>query len=386
MTPVTSTLTWLDFSEAERRRALQVVELFAMHETRDELGLGAIRDAFADAMFPGISTVQRRARYFLFVPWIFRAAEGRGGDALANTRKAELALIGVLAQSEDTDGVIGLRVGTQLKQLPSMIYWQGVARWGIRRPRGTREQWSRSHRNSGATDDGERLDALSWWHDNLVKPPPDFPHEASLALSTSEAEYLAERITTSCPGTLLSWLILRRQPWERTTFAWELPMRSELQSQHARLLDHAQRFSEAMHGAALLYNLMLAEATEDEDRRDQYEDALDTWRNQASQQWDVTDFWALTAEVASRHDRRARRFVDAWLELVRDGVDPGGSAAARELVREREHEVKRRYARLSYDSARDTWRGAAGAGQLEYRWASAQRQLLDIVNALTERD
>jgi len=141
-----------------------------------------------------------------------------------------------------------------------------------------------------------------------------------------------------------------------------------------------------MYGAAILYNLMLAEATEDEDRRDQYEGALDTWRNQASQQWDVTDFWTLTAEVASRHDGRARRFVDAWLELVRDGVDPGGSATARELVREREHEVKRRYARLSYDSARDTWRGAAGAGHLEYRWASAQRQLLDIVNALTERD
>ena len=67
-----STLSWLDFSEAERRRALQVVELFAMQETRDELGLGAIRDALSEAMFPGISTVQRRARYFLIVPWVFR--------------------------------------------------------------------------------------------------------------------------------------------------------------------------------------------------------------------------------------------------------------------------------------------------------------------------
>ena len=54
-----------------------------MRETRDELGLGAIRDAFAEALFPGISTFQRRARYFLFVPWMFRAAEQRcAGDRL----------------------------------------------------------------------------------------------------------------------------------------------------------------------------------------------------------------------------------------------------------------------------------------------------------------
>ncbi len=90
---VTSSLTWLDFSDAERRRALQVVELFALRETRDELGLGAIRDGLADALFPGTSTVQRRARYFLFVPWIFRAAEGKTGDLLAQARKAELALV-----------------------------------------------------------------------------------------------------------------------------------------------------------------------------------------------------------------------------------------------------------------------------------------------------
>src|ERR671935_260693 len=57
-----SSLTWLDFSDAERKRALQVVELLGRPETRDELGLGAIRDAFANALFPGMSTVQRRAR------------------------------------------------------------------------------------------------------------------------------------------------------------------------------------------------------------------------------------------------------------------------------------------------------------------------------------
>lgn len=377
-----SSLTWLDFSDAERRRALQVVELFALRETRDELGLGSIRDALADAMFPGISTVQRRARYFLFVPWIFRAAEGKAGDLLAQTQKAELALVSVLAAGDDTDGVIGSRAGQRLKQLPSMIYWQGLERWGIRRRRGTREQWARARRPQTTTDDGEHIGALAWWHDNLVDPPQGFPHEASLALLPEEAQYLAERITSSCPGTLLAWLITRGRPWEPTHFAWELAVRNELGAEHLRVLDHAQAFSEAMNGAALLYNLMLAEETEDADRQDQYDVRLEDWRQALTPGWDRTDFWTLTSEIASRHDPRARRFVDAWLDLVEGGVDPRRSDDARGLIRSRELEVKRRYARLSFDSARDTWRGAAGAQQLDFRWPSTQRQVLDIVSAL----
>lgn len=123
-----STLTWLDFSDAERKRALQVVELLGRPETRDELGLGAIRDAFANALFPGISTVQRRARYFLFVPWTFRDAEQRWAgrtDALERARRKELQLIDPLLHAGEKDGVIGSSAKANLRQVPSMIYWQG---------------------------------------------------------------------------------------------------------------------------------------------------------------------------------------------------------------------------------------------------------------------
>ena len=375
---VTSTLTWLDFSDAERRRALQVVELFALHETRDELGLGAIRDALSNGMFPGISTIQRRARYFLFVPWLFKTAE-TSSNPLARTRIAELALAQELAAGSDTDGVIGVRAGKDLKQLPSMIYWSGLERWGIRRRRGTREQWARSERAIDIDDVGERIGPTSWWHDNLVPPPPGFPAVASLALAPDEAEYLSERITTKCPGTLLAWLISRRQPWTRTTFVWELPFIAELPSDLRRVVDHAQRFSEVISGAGLLYNLMLAEATDDDDRRAEYTGALVRWREFDWSDWDVSDFWTLTSQLASRHDPSAHVFVTEWI-VNASSQNPVTSDHLRTLVREREHRVKRRYARLSYEAARDTWRGAAGVGQLDFRWASAQRQILDIIN------
>lgn len=59
-----SAFVWLDYSERERRKMLDVVDLFREHDTRDELGVGSVRDAFADMLFPGASTIMTRARYF----------------------------------------------------------------------------------------------------------------------------------------------------------------------------------------------------------------------------------------------------------------------------------------------------------------------------------
>ena len=43
---MTSTFTWLDYSERERRQMLDVISQFREQDTRDELGLGSVRDAF----------------------------------------------------------------------------------------------------------------------------------------------------------------------------------------------------------------------------------------------------------------------------------------------------------------------------------------------------
>ena len=65
-------LAWLDYSESDQRRAREIIAMFSQQESRDELGLGRIRDALSDALFPGTSVLLTRARYLLFVPWLFR--------------------------------------------------------------------------------------------------------------------------------------------------------------------------------------------------------------------------------------------------------------------------------------------------------------------------
>lgn len=72
---MTAFIGWVDSSSAERERVRRAIALFDEKDTRDELGIGTVRDAFANAFFPGTSTIETRLRYCLFVPWICPAAQ-----------------------------------------------------------------------------------------------------------------------------------------------------------------------------------------------------------------------------------------------------------------------------------------------------------------------
>lgn len=74
---MTASLTWLDHDGAAYERSLRLLALFKEKESRDELGIGAIRDAIADRLFPGTSTIQTRLRYMCFIPWIYAGLEER---------------------------------------------------------------------------------------------------------------------------------------------------------------------------------------------------------------------------------------------------------------------------------------------------------------------
>src|SRR5438309_2401719 len=86
-----SAFVWLDYSERERRKMLEVVDLFKEHDTRDELGIGAVRDAFADQFFPGTTTIMTRARYFLLVAWTYQRLEAKRVNSAQISERARRA-------------------------------------------------------------------------------------------------------------------------------------------------------------------------------------------------------------------------------------------------------------------------------------------------------
>lgn len=399
-----STFSWLDYSEHERRQMLDVIDLFGEKTTRDELGLASVRDAFADLFFPGTSTIQTRAKYFLFVPWIYLKIEGKktpSSEAAVAARKLETRLMRAIEESGDTSGLIGRRAGGNVSRLASSVYWQGLSRWGIRVYPGSQSEYHRSldlfyrrraaARASNHEADGESRDAeVRNWHAGLPAPPREFPREASFDLSRAEAEYLREQVCASCPDSLLAYFVHQRIPAAGATFFWEGPW--ELPRHFAEQTLHARNFSETMWGAQLLYNLMLAEKRRSEERIRHYRDLLADWawqleaRADAYEQWSRDRFWQVVSITRPRVPKPVQRFVDSWLTLVIQ-VAPGNVVeddGARQLVAQREARLKGSLARLRNYRALELWSGAAGASQLNFRWGTAKSMIEDILAGLSE--
>lgn len=399
-----STFTWIDHAERDRERMMELIDRFAEQDTRDELGIGGVRDSLAEQLFPGVSVVQTRAQYLLFVPWMYRELERAGtpaSDSTRRARRAEIALINALAAAPENTGTIGIQARDALKRLPSNVYWQALGRYGIRLFPGRQDLYHRSfdlfhtrterHRTLGRERADETADAPpANWHPQLPSPPDDFPAPADFLLRPQDADYLRERIMATAPGTLLAFLVDHGRATERTAFPWEHPQVGELPDRLRDLLTHARCFSEVMHGAALLYNLILAEeATRAE--AEEYRERLKTWAETILERsgdlgvWDRDNFWQRVSSGPTRITPQARAFANRWLDIA---LAPGGvagvadAAPVRDLIRARERELKGPLARLGNLRAQERWNGASGASQLSYRWNTAQTLVTDILTGL----
>ena len=395
-----SSFAWLDYSEHDRRKALDVIDSFREKETVDELGLGTIRDAFADLFFPGTSTIQTRARYFLFIPWIYLRLENKevsSAEIARMARRDEIALINELAQSEPAfgAGVIGIVARERVKRLPSSVYWYGLAAWGIRRFQGSQEQYHRSldrfyrSRDSAIrADDNELISVgrMRNWHAGIPPAAPAFPKGASFSLTRREAEYLGDRVTDAAPRSLMAHLIVHDVGPGDVVFPWEHETFDDLRPNLREQLDHARAFSEALHGSQLLYNLIVAELLPSSENVALYRDQLGEWRAIMSRRagvfrgWDRDRLWQIVLGTGARISYPTRMFVDRWLDLVirTPGVDVSRDTTARTLVEDRERQLEGKQARVESARARELWGGKSGAAQLDYRWRSAARILDDL--------
>jgi len=399
-----STISWLDFSEQERRKMIEVIASFGDHDTRDEMGLAQIRDGFADMFFPGTTTLMTRARYFLFVPWIYKYYEDhreKSASISRKVRKREISLIRALKDAGE-DGVIGERSEERLNRFPSNIYWNGLRRWEILKFKGTQSQYHRSLNRyyehlrllpkPESSETEITLDTRVNWDPDIPKPPKGFPR-ATFELTFLEAEYLLDRLRSACPKSLMTHLVDYCSPvkTQDVNFPWLHPQKSDFPDHLKSWLFHAQNFSETMHGSALLYNLMLAERRKSDELIERYRSWISNWHRDLQDRmaellhWNMTEFWSLLdVEVGPIHPK-TRKFIKQWQNaLFEDGrvMDPADNQTMREIVYGRETWLKRDASRLTSARHLDMWNGASGTGQLNYRWGIGNRLSQDIQHGL----
>ena len=155
-------------------------------------------------------------------------------------------------------------------------------------------------------------------------------------------------------------------------------------------LGHAQNISEIMHGAALLYNLILAELTSKDELEQEYRTKLSEWttivagRDEYLRSWSRGDAWVCVESEGGRIPSLTKEFVNRWCDLVLE-VGPAaipGNDGARLLIKNREKHLKGPLARIENLRPRELWQGASSAQRLQFRWSNAAVIIEDVVSAL----
>ena len=389
-------LGWIDFSQEDRKKVLDVINLLQEPGAVDEIGIGLIRDAFANLFFPGTSTVQTIAKYFLIVPYILKeATEGRYGNDLGHIlrridQEEKVCGIRLMQNCPYQEGKIGRRVlpNGWVARKPSDIYWNGIRTYGICTQDLTIPDLLKAslalkaqppaagigNPGDAATDEkGDDADAGREIAAQLFSVPDDYysdwRSDLSVRLTKSEAVFLREKIETNTSSSLLCYLLKNNVDVERydSFEALYADLRNALPTELCRTMELACAFNRLVYAARVRYNYVLSSG--------QNEEAASEW---AYVEGNIPYMTAVDIDDLMKtldiENFRLRRFLTNFKTALRGG----DLQAADDILIHREIEIKTRSrAKLCRrdDFSNDTW---IGGRWLDYRFSSAKRLISDI--------
>lgn len=417
-----SSLGWIDFSSEHRDRVRTVLDLLAEKGVVDELGVGAIRDTFADLLFPGISTIQTRAKYFLIVPRLLKDYE-----AMTDRKRRNVPLATFLLEEEkqcrirlverygkqENLGIIGVSFGTRadrdVQRQPSSVYWNGLRTFGIIKTNLSLAEYCRRYGGrrpslrllleESQEERGDDVDAEDVSSSPVITLPhaDGWPQKLAITLLPKEAAFLRQQIVATQPQSLLGQILLdaRAQTQflglsQSASFAdlAALPFIRHLPGSELRqIVLRAKLFWDLLRGAHIRYNWLLQKQFGSTTLEREYASEWAAWREEIRQfpwsQWDTAAMWADVAGAGGHVHGYTRRFVDRWIELVRNPTQE--NEPFNECVRKQERDNKGPRARLRPDNHGEQVSGWIGIDKLAYRLPQAWRIVSDIHRAETEK-
>ena len=389
-------LGWVDFSKEDREKVLDVMNLLQEPGAVDEIGIGLVRDAFANLFFPGTSTVQTVAKYFLIVPYVLKeACSGKYGNNLLKViqridDEEKACGILLLQHCPDEDGIIGKRVLPKkwVARKPSNIYWNGIRVYGICTQdisvpelikaslalQTMKKTASLGNRNDDAEEnDRDDADAGNDSAMQFFSVPDDYYGEwrqnLSIGLTPTEAAFLRNKIETNTNGTLLCYLLKNKidvNKYDSFEAIYE-DIREDIPEELAQLMHMACEFNRLVYAARVRYNYILSDG-ENEAAAEKWQQIIE---NKAFMMAVDIDAVLATLQITNH---RLRRFLTAFKAAV---LAEDFEAADKALIdREVEIKSKARAKLLKRENyANDAW---IGGEYLDYRFFSARRIINDI--------
>ena len=281
-------LGWIDFSDSDRKKTMDVLRLFQEQGAVDELGIGIIRDGFANYFFPGTSTIQTRAKYFFIIPYAMMdtVSDPRVitvSNALKRLDDIEKESAVLLKKTSGELGVIGATILPKwVVRPPSTIYWNGLRTLGIfnsglfqnmtiseyfRLAIKLREEKKASALGNRKEDAEENNKDDAGAGDFRFRNFWQLPYEQgwkehlTIDLSPEEADFLSLKIKTSNPNSVFAYVLREGIDIEQDeNFSkFSKNIKSIIDEENAFMLDLADHFNNFIFLAQIRYNLMLSE-------------------------------------------------------------------------------------------------------------------------------
>ena len=127
---VADLIHWLHLTDDDLSQARRIIAAFKEDDTIDALGFLRISERFDDWCYPAVTTPMTRARYYLFVPAIYRALERQQlglRELRDGAESMQHQLRRILVKTErPRNGVIGERADDKIRRLPSALYWSSL--------------------------------------------------------------------------------------------------------------------------------------------------------------------------------------------------------------------------------------------------------------------
>ncbi|MFQ4150601.1 DUF6361 family protein [Arthrobacter sp. LAPM80] len=391
---MTSLISWLDASSAETNRMRELVRLFEMPESVDDLALGQFHDTISNSLFPGTSVLHVAARYLLLIPWCFQSASGmKGADQLkVSAEQAERRLIRRF-QELNVERFIGRSAGDRVAQLPSAAYWSALRSWGIVRNDVERNAIGDAMLDAAAAvRDGLPQEPV--WHVGLPPAPVGFPTTADrgIALSHGEAEWIRDRVLSAVPGTLIAQLVAKpRRILKTGSVPWADPAAQAATGEAAVWLKHAEAYSALQHGLDAVYAYSVtaqARRRFGEEPEETDAETLAKWREDENYQrllrdWDVQEFVSHARAVNPRIQPRSIAFLVGSIDELRSGDDPVTNEALHRMVREREKRAKGANSRFINERRLRAWTSPERISPQTFRWIQVRNMIVDLKEGLT---
>ncbi|MDF1659767.1 MAG: DUF6361 family protein [Verrucomicrobiales bacterium] len=414
-----SSLGWIDFSSEDSAKVRTVLDLLSDTGVIDELGIGVIRDSFADRMFPGISTVQTRPKYFTLTAHLLKDYAEK---ELSKTRprslpkyledeekRCRIELVKAHGEGRQNLGIIGATFGTDwnrdVVRKPSSIYWTGLRQYGFISPSNLslvefgRRLADGKHRlhallQDSGEDRGDDDDAMDHEHRLRIHAPDrpeDYWDTLSIDLTKEEAEFLRAQIRANQPDSLLGQILMDDAIMDEILelpssanfedFA-ALPFLASLKNESLRAtVRQARDFWRLLEGAHVRYNIQLQELLGTSEVVGGFVKRWERWREQLPQylaEWDTGFMWDVVRERGSVPKPSTRQFVEEWIEECYAGAMNESRCDA--LVKRQELRNKGKRARLRGNGAEgiNHWIGLDG---LNYRFTEIYQLVRDIRDA-----